>query len=50
MDALFQSLQVIRRRRAQRRAIPPGYGLLIAAAISIGLWGLMIWAVVKVLD
>jgi hypothetical protein len=46
-DVLFQTLQVIRRRSARRRAIPAGYGLLIAASISVGLWGLIIWAVVK---
>lgn len=48
-DALFQRLQGVRRRSARRRRLPLGYGLLIGAAISIGLWGLIVWAVVTAL-
>ena len=48
-DALFQGLRVTRRRSARRRALPAGYGLLIGASLSIGLWGLIIWAVIKAL-
>jgi hypothetical protein len=49
-DVLFQGLQVIRRQRARRRAIPIGYGLLLGVSISLGLWGLIIWAVIKAFD
>jgi hypothetical protein len=49
-DALFQSLQVVRRRTSRRRAIPPGYGLLLGVSISVGLWGLITWAVIKAFD
>jgi hypothetical protein len=49
-DTLFQSLRTVRKQRAQKRAMPLGCGLVIGASVSIGLWGLIIWAVAKALD
>jgi hypothetical protein len=46
-NTLFQSLQLSRRRPAPQRSLPRGYGLLIGASISIGLWGLIIWGLIK---
>ena len=32
-------------RTADRRPIPAGYGLALGAAVSLGLWGGVIWLV-----
>lgn len=49
-NTLFQSLHLSRRRPAQQRALPPGLGLLIGASISMGLWALIIWGLIKAFD
>jgi hypothetical protein len=32
-----------------RRSLPRGYGLLVGAAVSAGLWGAMLWLVMRVM-
>ncbi|WP_293347865.1 hypothetical protein [Phenylobacterium sp.] len=44
-DVLFHRFRASKRTRTRRRALPRGYGLLLAVAVSLGLWGCIIWAV-----
>jgi len=44
-DALFHAPYAVEAAPARRRALPKGYGLLIGAAVSMGLWAGVIWAV-----
>ena len=46
-EAFFQrSVNLGRRYRAYRaRSLPRGYGLLVGAVLSLGLWGAVIWGV-----
>lgn len=46
-EASFQrSVNLDRRYRADRaRPLPRGYGLLVGAVLSLGLWGAVIWGV-----
>lgn len=46
-DALYQTARTFETARAAPRALPRGYGLMIGAAVSLGLWGGVIWALVR---
>jgi hypothetical protein len=50
-DAIFQRNSALGRIRTSKRAgrLPPGYGLMIAAVASIGLWGGIFWIAARML-
>ena len=51
-DAIFQRNPAVGRVRTSKRAgpLPPGYGLVIGAAVSVGLWGGIFWIVGRLLS
>lgn len=49
-DATLQRYQKASSRVARSRGkVPPGYGLLLAVAVSLGLWAALIWLALKLL-
>ena len=42
-DALVHAPYAAPAAATRRRALPMGYGLLVAAAVSLGLWAGVIW-------
>ena len=50
-DAIFQRSPAASRIRTSKRAgrLPPGYGLAIGAAASLGLWGGIFWIAARLL-
>lgn len=50
-DASFQRSRAfpITRARKPARPLPAGYGLLIGAMASLGLWAALVWAVTSLI-
>ena len=46
-DALYLTARTLETAQTAPRRLPTGYGLMIGASASLGLWAGVIWALVR---